>query len=655
MNNLTTRKIVLGMLMTLVLAFSVQGTADALSSLTKVANTDVQRILPGASHTFTFSGADIQMYVADNPATMDADEYKVGDVITVTAAGGYIISGAAKTYPSLTTSITLKTQGEFDAQEIIISTEAVLSISTSLVCRPSGAGELTLTVTHTNGPSPLQAALTFKAYAVRPDSEVQNLQIAESSSTQSPSFRYTDTDSTMQVVLSGSNGSWAQVEFSSSPMAALTADWNDDGTADATASSSGDSSRLTTFTGSNSTATVRIPMGDATTTVTATIHYTSESYKVVYVFRRITLTGKPSSAVDTGSRTTEMAAVNGKIELTVTAQDGAKSPKPIEGIEITFDVLGSSGSLKHSDVGIYDQNFETNGKVKTAVVSGEAKVTLVLGSDPGIYTVRATAARAGDPIEFSVKGIGLTGDDQQAASVRIDDGDGQSAGLDQALAKPLVVIVRNLGGVVLSNTAVTFTTDSGALSDPHPGDPGKITVKDVTRPTPGHRGRTVYTDTDGKASVRYNVGDVPGGKNIYATINAYDGQTRRATFGINGAPSTGRPPTSTNTITISPSSTTGEPGEEVTIRVTSSPSGVFATLGSNDFGATRFSPQSDVTPFTSTLLLPVEEGTHSFFATGGVLTAGRASVTVEAELGTNFRLRQSVPRTPDCKPLALAP
>ena len=30
MNNLTTRKIVLGMLMALVLAFSVQGTADAL-------------------------------------------------------------------------------------------------------------------------------------------------------------------------------------------------------------------------------------------------------------------------------------------------------------------------------------------------------------------------------------------------------------------------------------------------------------------------------------------------------------------------------------------------------------------------------------------------------------------------------------------------
>ena len=62
----------------------------------------------------------------------------------------------------------------------------------------------------------------------------------------------------------------------------------------------------------------------------------------------------------------------------------------------------------------------------------------------------------------------------------------------------------------------------------------------------------------------------------------------------------------------------------------------LVTLGSNDFGATRFSPQSDVTPFTSTLLLPVEEGTHTFFATGGTFTAGRASVTVEAELGDAF-------------------
>ena len=46
MNNLTTRKIVLGLLMTLVLAFSVQGTADAISRLTRSSG-DLQTVTAG--------------------------------------------------------------------------------------------------------------------------------------------------------------------------------------------------------------------------------------------------------------------------------------------------------------------------------------------------------------------------------------------------------------------------------------------------------------------------------------------------------------------------------------------------------------------------------------------------------------------------------
>ena len=54
MNNLTTRKIVLGMLMALVLAFSVQGTADALTF--KESRTgDLQTLLPGDDFTIRFS------------------------------------------------------------------------------------------------------------------------------------------------------------------------------------------------------------------------------------------------------------------------------------------------------------------------------------------------------------------------------------------------------------------------------------------------------------------------------------------------------------------------------------------------------------------------------------------------------------------------
>ena len=54
MNNLTTRKIVLGMLMALVLAFSVQGIAEALTF--KESRTgDLQTLLPGDDFTIRFS------------------------------------------------------------------------------------------------------------------------------------------------------------------------------------------------------------------------------------------------------------------------------------------------------------------------------------------------------------------------------------------------------------------------------------------------------------------------------------------------------------------------------------------------------------------------------------------------------------------------
>ena len=55
MNNLTTRKIVLGMLMVLVLAFSVQGIADALTFNTTTRTGDLQTVLPGDDFTITFS------------------------------------------------------------------------------------------------------------------------------------------------------------------------------------------------------------------------------------------------------------------------------------------------------------------------------------------------------------------------------------------------------------------------------------------------------------------------------------------------------------------------------------------------------------------------------------------------------------------------
>ena len=109
-------------------------------------------------------------------------------------------------------------------------------------------------------------------------------------------------------------------------------------------------------------------------------------------------------------------------------------------------------------------------------------------------------------------------------------------------------------------------------------------------------------------------------------------------FGINGGSTTGggisnqqqQQQQPTNTITISPSSTTGDPGETETISVTSSPTGVLVTLSSNDFDNTNFSPQSGITPFTSTLTLPSTTRDYTFHAYGDNLVSDSATVTVEA-------------------------
>ena len=55
MNNLTTRKIVLGLLMVLVLVFSVQGIADALTLDHRSGGGNYQTVFPGGTFTISFS------------------------------------------------------------------------------------------------------------------------------------------------------------------------------------------------------------------------------------------------------------------------------------------------------------------------------------------------------------------------------------------------------------------------------------------------------------------------------------------------------------------------------------------------------------------------------------------------------------------------
>ena len=64
-------------------------------------------------------------------------------------------------------------------------------------------------------------------------------------------------------------------------------------------------------------------------------------------------------------------------------------------------------------------------------------------------------------------------------TITIVDGDGQRADADEPLDDPLVVLVRDVGGRIVSGASVTFTTSTGALAAPENRDPGDEAAEDA--------------------------------------------------------------------------------------------------------------------------------------------------------------------------------
>ena len=104
MNNLTTRKIVLGLLMALVLVFSVQGIADALT-LTRRTSDDLKTVRRGDQFTISFN-------VSDLTATTSADS----ETLTIPVVGDLTLKRIGNiTIPSGDTSADVTLHEAFDS------------------------------------------------------------------------------------------------------------------------------------------------------------------------------------------------------------------------------------------------------------------------------------------------------------------------------------------------------------------------------------------------------------------------------------------------------------------------------------------------------------------------------------------------------------
>ena len=252
---------------------------------------------------------------------------------------------------------------------------------------------------------------------------------------------------------------------------------------------------------------------------------------------------------------------------------------------------------------------------------GEARIYYQLGdAEPQTVTVIAGGEDPITPLSFRF----TEGKDERRPVLSILSGNNQRTDKNGDI-DPLVVVVTQDGNLKPSEQ-VEFRTKKGTLIG------RKLGVGNTESLT----SKRVYgtTNASGEARVTYYQDPGEGSDTVTATISGvapadYEGTV---TFNINGSGGSG-PSEPSNAITITLSSTTGEPGDEIDVTVSSDPSAVVV-LDSGDLDDDDFSRLFGTTPFDITISLPDEEGEYDFSAEAPGYTSDSATVTVEAELGT---------------------
>ena len=734
MNNLTTRKIVLGMLMTLVLAFSVQGIADALT-FKKSRTGDLQTVvLPDDEFTIKFSveptsskdifdtsvtpkrqkdegGVDIDSsgyevegfeidgkmkyfrkagsdnvdtsgYKIDtttgkrivpnekatpDPAKFDSLQHHYNDEairiqVTTTGTGAALTSlersGTPISFFDSPSTLPSDLPTDTEAVSLIeetknrqLDTDLTLSSSITLTGEVAGAGVYTITIwdmTHTDD-FPVddvpgeRAFLTFTIYVV-PDASSTPLAL----STDGDASDAVDTgyDSSLKPIsglfsVAGDVPLTYQVQGSGSVLVKIS---DREGRSNKKLETSSSAPVFLDMKGSSNKVTVWVSSQDAKR------NSKSITFLNGYADPAVTSDDNPKGA--TGGRLAE------PLEVTVKDSKGKAIPG---GIAVGFTAHADNDNdddnigmfIPVSDTIVYiDPDDDTlvsavtdpnNAPEDLSVTvtratpnspapskgpvfvrtdsSGKAQVYFQLGSRKGQQ--RVTITLPGTGTDYSDTFFRATAADvvsTDAATITIVDGDSQRADVDELLDEPLVVLVKDVGSRIVAGARVTFTTNSGSLVAPELGDPG--VEAEVADDDPPHTARFIVVNTDdtGKASVGYNVGDLPGAKRVFATIDVSNGRTREKTFSVNGRAISSRvddeddedddeddEDDTVSSVTIDvPPTVTGTAGGTATLTVTA-PATATVTAGGlgNTFLSTNVgSFTRSGTTFTSRLTLP---------------------------------------------------
>ena len=659
MNNLTTRKIVLGMLMVLVLAFSVQGTADAITKITTSTSTDHQVVSIGQEFRITFSVGVTGSRLKANHKTIPSRNTDGNTVTVDRTATPYYVEDGTPGYQS-EDGLTRAAAHNYDEEAISISSDlntltlrkgntrltlgadASLSedasdndlrLSSSVTLRgvASAAGKYTITITDvtagadfpSNTPRDPRATAAFKIYVWE---NVSTSRGATISAGLSDGIAEQFGTVPLMVTLTGPGSDFAKVEFEvTRGPGRLYEDKDGDVRADKSPSA-----KLTTFTnnlGTANTANVVLMPNRGTSHVRAWVSgnapgTTEKSTEAIYSF------GYSQLRKVSGDSPKQTAPASSRLDAPFVVQlVDSTGRTTIPGADITFTIAGGGSLVKDPSFpdDLYATDFSTTGTVETDN-NGRASVFLVLGAaGSGMQSVKAQfGTDTSGAVTFSAE-IG-SADPRTPQTIEIVPGtDGQRAKQYGVLEKALTVIVRDQYGARLRDAVVEFEArDGGTISNPMPGDPGTIptgsTVPNLEGSDSTGRRRDIITDNSGMASIRYLAAEDSGAQKVTATLE--DGSRRLKTFTINGAPSSrggGGDPDPPPVITRgSLNIATSGSGNTRTVTVTASRAGTVApgisvVLNVNN-GAT-LTRRSGGTPLTSTLTLPATAGTYTLTAT----------------------------------------
>ena len=687
MNNLTTRKIVLGMLMVLVLAFSVQGIADALTFKTAITG-DLVTVSPNQGFTIKFS-PEPKGSVAVNSGTtqgsktafkkVDVDasdtvsgfEQRFGniEVTEATASDFYYYDESSADTPDGDKGTTTRTWlTESDAyyyndeavtitsdpetmlkkgntvvaelQERHSESDQRLTNSITLTGSDADAGKYTITIADsTSGedfpggtaPSP-PASIVFTIFvADSRDTAATGLGfsgLTENYRTDGTDFDAETVTATPEPSSGGTIVNNVRIEYKvvAGSGRLYVQEGNHKSSAVRTLSTS-------------SAAVVKLDMRGTTNKVQASIAGEAP-VTAIFIF------GHPTVVISDSSNNQE-GVLGGRLEnpLVVKVTDGKS--KPISGLAAIFSTSSGGnfipvhGTTVYLDddgwAGVYTANtvtarftaretYPAAGAVDAAKAvqtdsRGEARIYFQLAGS-GTSQVVDVLAGGEDPITPSSFRF-TEGRDERRPVLSILSGNNQRTDKNGDI-DPLVVVVTQDGNLKPSEQ-VEFRTKKGTLI-------GR--AKDVADTDP-LASKRVYgiTNASGEARVTYYQDPGEGSDTVTATISGDDPAEYEGTvtFNINGRGGSG-PSEPSNAITITLSSTTGEPGDEIDVTVSSDPSAVVV-LDSGDLDDDDFSRLFGTTPFDITISLPDEEGEYDFSAEAPGYTSDSATVTVEAELG----------------------